>query len=435
MTQPTPDPYAAQRAAAVEVYTQYEDALYEAYLEMMAGWLVQVQASVLTHGVTSLALMPDPFAIFATTPLWRELSAKYTARAVQEVLAPVYAKVLGPDVLFETRPFVQDFIARMTNNLQGLPDEVFGLVGDVIHAATVNGASIPDVQDQLAALFKATGNAKWEAKARTVAVTTMHTAYAGGMHDAFSALVEDDPDTEWVHRWLATDDTHTRPWHREADGQEQPWGVSFTVGGEQLTHPGDPAGSPANVINCRCVELLEVKGEPTPMAEKWYPGKTLAATAAELDPHTLCSLTACKATGKPGLCKGQHRGDYEPGTDVPQGQDESITKRAQANAAQLDGIASRLRTMMSQLTPEQQARASKALARYQRQSSQNKSVVQSQGRLQAQHDAAVSRAKQQADRDAKEQDKIDSDAKKKAARKKIGAVARGLKSYQTSTKV
>ena len=221
MTQPTPDPYAAQRAAALEVYTQYESALYNAYLDMMAGWLAQVQTSVLSHGVTALALMPDPFAIFSTTPLWAELSTKYTAAAVEEVLAPVYAKVLGPDVLFESRPFVQNFIAQMANNLQGMPDEVFSLVGDVIHHATVNGASIPDVQAQLRELFTVTGNEKWAHKARTVAVTTMHTAYAGGMHDAFSALVEDDSDTEWVHRWLATDDTHTRPWHREAGGLER----------------------------------------------------------------------------------------------------------------------------------------------------------------------------------------------------------------------
>jgi Phage Mu protein F like protein len=442
MTQPTPDPYAAQRAAAVEVYTQYESALYDAYLTMMADWLGKVQASVLNAGITSLALMPDPFAVFAATPLYAELSAKYTAAAVREVLAPVYASVLGPDVIFETRPFVQDFIAKMTNNLQGMPDEVFALVGDVIHHATVNGASIPDVQEQLAQLFTVTDNAKWAHKAKTVAITTMHTAYAGGLHDAFSALVEDDPDTEWVHRWLATEDTHTRPWHREADGQAQPWGVPFSVGPDQLMFPGDPAGSPANTVNCRCVELLEVKGEPTPMENKWTPG-SLAAAAAQMrafaagDLHAYCSLTACKATGKPGLCKGQHRGDVEPGTDIPQGADANIAAQAQANAKQLDDIAARLRTMMSQMTPEQRARASSALATYQRQSSQNKTTVANEGRLQAQHDSAVAQARAQAKKDAAEQDKLDAAAKKKAAgnKSKIKNVAAGLKSYQTSTKV
>ena len=199
-------------------------------------------------------------------------------------------------------------------------------------------------------------------------------------------------------------------------------------------HPGDPAASPANVINCRCVELLEVKGEPTPMAEKWHPGQTIAAAAG--DPHAYCSLTACKATGKPGLCKGQHRGDYEPGTDIPQGADANITAQAQANAKQLDAIANRLRTMLGQMTPEQRARATSALATYQRQSSQNKQVVAGQGRLQAQHDAADAAAKSQAAKDAKEQDKLDkAAAKKRAAAKKIKDVASGLKSYQTSTKV
>lgn len=446
MGQPTPDPYAAQRAAAVEVYTQYEQALYAAYLEMMAGWLTQVEASVLNAGVTSLALMPDPFSIFSTTPLWSELSAKYTATAVREVLAPVYASVLGPDVLFESRPFVQNFIAQMANNMQGLPDEVFSLVGDVIHHATVNGASIPDVQAQLAQLFTVTDNEKWAEKARVVAITTMHTAYSGGMHDAFSALVEADSDTEWVHRWLATEDTHTRPWHREADGQEQPWGVAFEVGPDQLMFPGDPSGLPANTINCRCVELLEVKGEPTPMADKWTPGSIAAAAQmrafAAGDVHAFCSLTACKITGKPGLCLGQHRGDWEPGTNIPQGADQNVAATAQQKAQQLDSIAARIRQSMSTWTPQQQARATRALAQYQRQSSQNKQVVQGQGRLQSQHDQAVAQATAQAKKDAAEQAKIDAGkgkgakgSKSKGNANKIKNVAAGLKSYQTSTQV
>lgn len=443
MSQPTPDPYAAQRAAALEVYTQYENALYQAYLDMMAVWLTKVQAAVLSHGVTSLALMPDPFAVYSTTPAWQKLADEYTATAVRTVLAPVYREVLGPDVLFDSRPFVQDFIAQMANNMQGLPDEVHALVGDILHHAAVNGASIPDIQQQLHQLFTVTGNERWAAKARTVAVTTMHTAYAGGLHDAYSVLTEADPDTEWVHRWLATDDTHTRPWHREADGQEQPWGVAFTVGPDKLMFPGDPTGSPANTINCRCVELLEVKGEPTPMTDKWYPGKTLAAAAAQMrasaagDLHAYCTLTACKATGKPGLCKGQHRGDWEPGTDIPQGADQNQINISTQAAQKLDAIADRIRQSMASWTPEQRAKASAALAKYQRESSTHKRIVGNQNRIQAQHDQAIANAKGQAAKDAKEQDRLDkAAAKKKAeAKRKIKDVAAGLKSYQTSTKI
>ena len=52
--------------------------------------------------------------------------------------------------------------------------------------------------------------------------------------------------------WLAEDGPRTRPAHNRADGQVVPVGSKFTVGGQRLWWPGDPRGSPDNVINCRC---------------------------------------------------------------------------------------------------------------------------------------------------------------------------------------
>jgi hypothetical protein len=40
--------------------------------------------------------------------------------------------------------------------------------------------------------------------------------------------------------------------HRDADGQTVPVFMPFQVAGEPLQFPGDPSGSPENVINCRC---------------------------------------------------------------------------------------------------------------------------------------------------------------------------------------
>jgi uncharacterized protein with gpF-like domain len=53
-------------------------------------------------------------------------------------------------------------------------------------------------------------------------------------------------------RWLAEDDHRTREAHREADGQVVLVGAKFTVDGEALWWPGDPRGSPGNIISCRC---------------------------------------------------------------------------------------------------------------------------------------------------------------------------------------
>lgn len=58
--------------------------------------------------------------------------------------------------------------------------------------------------------------------------------------------------------WLATPDERTRPHHRTADGQTRPLNEPFRVMGEELMFPGDPSGSPTNIINCRCTLTYKI---------------------------------------------------------------------------------------------------------------------------------------------------------------------------------
>ncbi|CAN5261838.1 hypothetical protein BH10PLA2_BH10PLA2_00500 [soil metagenome] len=54
--------------------------------------------------------------------------------------------------------------------------------------------------------------------------------------------------------WSPTLDSRTRPEHANMEGSDPiPMDATFTVGGEELDRPGDPAGSPENVLNCRCL--------------------------------------------------------------------------------------------------------------------------------------------------------------------------------------
>lgn len=273
MTQPTTLPSAtAQKAAALEVFAQYEPPLYEAYLEMMLEWMAAVKAAMFAGGVARLGLVPDPLAVFSQTPKWAALTTQYTAQVARDVLAAPYRDLFADDSLFESRPFVRNWIAQRENRLSQVPGEVFGLVSQVIDSATVNGATIPDVTAQVEQLFGDTSVPKWKNRARTVARTEVVGAYNGGLHDAFTMIVDNDPGTEWMHRWLATDDQRTRPDHVDADGQLQPFGHPFTVGGFQMMHPHDPDGPPQEVINCRCVELLEIKNDATKMDNRQYLG-------------------------------------------------------------------------------------------------------------------------------------------------------------------
>ena len=60
--------------------------------------------------------------------------------------------------------------------------------------------------------------------------------------------------------WVSALDDNTREDHGEADGQIVGLDDPFDVGGEELMHPGDPAGSAANVINCRCSFISVIEG-------------------------------------------------------------------------------------------------------------------------------------------------------------------------------
>lgn len=55
-----------------------------------------------------------------------------------------------------------------------------------------------------------------------------------------------------VKEWITTRDSSARDAHIDADGQQVGLHEEFDVNGEFLSQPGDPKGSPDNVINCRC---------------------------------------------------------------------------------------------------------------------------------------------------------------------------------------
>jgi hypothetical protein len=413
--QPLPDA-AAQQQAAVDVFAQYEPALYEAYLDMIVEWLAAVKTAMFAGGVVQLALLPDPMTVFSQGPKWAAVTAQYTAKIAEEVLAAPYRDLFADGTLFDTRPFVRNWIAGADNRLSHVPNEVFGLVSHIINAGTTNGASINDVQQQIGQLFEATGMEHWKAKARTVARTEVVGAYNGGLHDAFSMLVAADPDTAYVKRWLATEDQRTRPDHRDADGQTVPWGQPFILGadefgmgGVEMMHPHDPSGPADQIVNCRCVELLEIKNEPTKMGNRQYKGPpSLAAagiTLAGLADHDDCTLTFCMLTHKPGLCKGQKRGQREPGY-------QEETKKTPAQVAQT--AVSGLNTAIAQAqavaaqnpgNPKLAAMARRAIAGYKRALGPHQQKLKDAARTDRQ-------AQRTGDQDTRQQDTLDRQAQR-----------------------
>lgn len=61
-------------------------------------------------------------------------------------------------------------------------------------------------------------------------------------------------------QWLATSDSRTRDWHRELNGKTAEINEAFENAMGEIRYPGDPQAKPANVYNCRCTLLTNVKG-------------------------------------------------------------------------------------------------------------------------------------------------------------------------------
>lgn len=111
-----------------------------------------------------------------------------------------------------------------------------------LQEAEANGESVSEMAGRIENLFEQTYKNRAQTVARTEVISAnnkagMEAAKQGGMR---------------YKVWLTAIDERTRPWHAEADGQTVPISEPFTINGEELMFPGDPNGSPENIINCRC---------------------------------------------------------------------------------------------------------------------------------------------------------------------------------------
>ena len=86
----------------------------------------------------------------------------------------------------------------------------------------------------------------WQVRAERIARTETCGAYNAGALDAGFA------EGQKVKIWMSTGDDRTRDDHLWAAGQCVPIEDRFNVGGASLLMPGDSAGPPEQIINCRC---------------------------------------------------------------------------------------------------------------------------------------------------------------------------------------
>lgn len=125
----------------------------------------------------------------------------------------------------------------------------------------LQGESVPNIVKRVDDVF----GANRAAAVRAVRTATTAAENAGRVSSYERAAGLGIP---LVQEWIATLDMRTRDTHRAADGQQVEVGEPFIVGGSEMEYPGDPAGDPAEVYNCRCMVRGRVKGFEA-SGERW----------------------------------------------------------------------------------------------------------------------------------------------------------------------
>jgi len=145
---------------------------------------------------------------------------------------------------------VLNFHRRRENKLKDIPDEIF----DQIKASLEEGLNLGESVDELSDRVRAEFNDISDERARTIAMTETAAAYGQGRDAAMKqAGVR-------YKKWLTSGNANVRPGHAAANQQtveiDEPFQVRNGEGIiEELMMPGDPNGSPSNVINCHCVSI------------------------------------------------------------------------------------------------------------------------------------------------------------------------------------
>jgi len=123
-------------------------------------------------------------------------------------------------------------------------------IRDQLNTALEAGFEAGETTDELEDRVRGVFNGLSKNESRRIAVTETACSFNFARHDAMkSAGIQ-------YKAWLSSHGPTVREAHAEAEDQYEaepiPIDEPFVVGGEELSFPCDPAGSPDNIINCQC---------------------------------------------------------------------------------------------------------------------------------------------------------------------------------------
>lgn len=308
-------PEVQEEPAAGTSLAAYEAAFAAAFLAALTAWLASVATAVLA-GFTKFGIAPNVDALFSKSGDW--------SRAVDKLIPDLedMARLgwlqgnqdLGTRIPFDPgNQFVQEQLARTRNLLVRISDEVYKDIVNALNTAVRQGKDVVGQASAVRAVLDGSGSENWAARARTVAVTEVNRAWNFGVI-AHGLTVTQTMRVMVLKMWDSKDDSRVRAAHEQADGQTVLISQPFIVGFEALMAPGDPSGSPWNVINC-------VPGS-TPIraygiqkaARYWHEGKLIKISLRSGDEISVSSNHPMLAERGWILASQLHEGDKLVGT-------------------------------------------------------------------------------------------------------------------------
>lgn len=253
-----------------------EEAVGGAWLSAARTWTDRIRSRVV--GPSRNGLPPDAVMVLSENGLWVQQLNTKVKPTILTVLRRAFASATGspPPGGFDQSQYVTDYLNASVNRMSGVPDEVYRQIASAIATGIQEGESIPNIAARVDEVLTVTGSDRWNNRAVVVARTEVTGANSAGAIAA-GAQRQATERRPMVKTWVATtrppSSERTRPAHLEADGQTVPLMDAFIVGGERLQYPGDPAGSPGNVISCRCAPIVRAADEaPTLTTARQFPG-------------------------------------------------------------------------------------------------------------------------------------------------------------------
>jgi hypothetical protein len=204
---------------------------------------------------TKTALKGLP-AFFKTVikPLWLPALMKVWTNGAEE--AEIFIKDwhgVKKIAKADYQDYADQFLAdHGASKIDGITDTDQAWLANTLRSGVSEGLSTSDIASNLTDDFDNMSIGR----AGTIARTETASAFNYASNETATDMMPDGATKTWN-----TTSENPRPAHDEADGQTVDINDSFDVGGEDLQFPGDPDGSPDNIINCMCVVSYEYPSE------------------------------------------------------------------------------------------------------------------------------------------------------------------------------